>query len=195
MQTDIDLLFTGGNTGPPQAITAGSIPSTGVLDIAEGLMLTGASYDNPVSNFRYSPQSVAFGADFGVGAMRLENLAIGGQAFVSANGALLNVAIQGAVDNLGGSLAGLTWTTFAQTGPSMNAALLIANARIQLPDLPHRALMAAGNQGGMPRFLRLLYQVSGGIFTAGTIALAGMFAPRNSTNAQKFYGGGFSAAP
>lgn len=195
MQTDNNLLFTGGNTGPPQAIRSGSTPSTGALDIATGLMLTGDAYDNPVSNFRYSPQSVAFGMDIGPGDMRMFNYAFGGAAFASATGALLNVAWQGAVDNLGGSLAGLSWVTFAQTGPSMTAALLVANARLQLPNINHRALAAAGTQGAMPRFLRLLYQVSVGTFTAGSIATAGIFVPASSTTGPKFYGGGFIAAP
>jgi hypothetical protein len=43
-----------------------------------------------------------------------------------------------------------------------------------LPDLTRRALFATGTVDGMPRFLRLLYQITG-TFTQGTLTHAGLF--------------------
>jgi hypothetical protein len=195
MQTDVNLLFSGA-AGVGQNI-AGSVnvASTGVYDIQEGLMVTAASYDNPFTLGKFSPQSNAFGEDLGNGPMRLY-----GRAGVSATlpfvgaGATLNIAWQSAVDNLGGTIAGLTWTTVSETGPTLTAALLTANQMIPLPDLTRRALFGSGVQGGMPRFIRLLYQITG-TFTQGTLTYAGLFPTAARDLDDQFYGGGFVVAP
>ncbi len=158
-------------------------------------MVTGATYDNPFTLGKFSPQSTAFGEELGNGPVRLY-----GRAGVSATlpfvgpGATLNIAWQGAVDNLGGTIAGLTWTTISETGPTLTAALLIASAMIALPDLTRRALFATGVQGGLPRFIRLLYQVTG-TFTQGTLTYAGLFPTAARDLDDQFYGGGFTVAP
>jgi hypothetical protein len=195
MQTDVNLLFTGAS-GTGQSIAgSANVASTGVYDIQEGLMVTGATYDNPFALGKFSPQSTQFGEDLGNGPMRLY-----GRAGVSATlpfvgpGATLNIAWQSAVDNLGGTIAGLTWTTVSETGPTLTAALLVANAMIPLPDLTRRALFATGTQGGMPRFVRLLYQVVG-TFTQGTLTYAGLFPVAARDLDDQFYGGGFIVAP
>lgn len=195
MQTDINLLFTGA-AGVGQSIAgSANVPSTGVYDIQEGLMLTGGIYDNPFALAKFSPQSNAFGEDLGNGPMRLY-----GRAGVSAAlpfigaGATLNIAWQSAVDNLGGTIAGLNFVTVSETGPTLTAALMVANAMIPLPDLTRRALFAAGTQGGMPRFLRLLYQITG-TFTQGTLTYAGLFPVAARDLDDQYYGGGFIVAP
>lgn len=193
MQTDTNLLFTGANT-PQNIAGAANVASQGVYDIQEGLMVTTASYDNPFTLGKFSPQSAAFGQDLGNGPKRLY-----GRAGVSATlpfvggGATLNIAWQSAVDNLGGTIAGLTWTTISETGPTLTAALLTANQMIPLPDLTRRALFGSGVVGGMPRFLRLLYQITG-TFTQGTLTYAGLFTQARDLDVQ-FYGGGFIVAP
>lgn len=191
MQTDTNLLFS-----QTQNI-AGSAPvaSTGVYDIQEGLMIVGSTYDNPYSGAKFSPQSNAFGEDLGNGAARLY-----GRAGVSPSlpfagaGATLNIAWQCAVDNLGGTIAGLTWTTISETGPTLTAALMIASAMIPLPDLTKRTLFAAGTQGSMPRFIRLYYQVVG-TFTQGTLSYAGLFPTAARDLDDAYYGGGFVVSP
>lgn len=195
MQTDNNLLFTGSN-GVVQNIAGNvNVPSAGVYDIQEGLMVTGANYDNPFSLGKFSPQSNAFGEDLGNGPMRLY-----GRAGVSATlpfvgaGATLNIAWQVAVDNLGGTIAGLTFVTVSETGPTLTAALLTASAMIPLPDLTRRQLAAAGTQGGMPRFVRLLYQILG-TFTQGTLTYAGLFPTAARDLDDQYYGGGFIVAP
>ena len=192
MQTDVNLLFT----ATPQNI-AGSVnvPSSGVYDIQEGLMVTGANYDNPFLFGKFSPQSTAFGEDLGNGPMRLYGR-LGVSAtlpFVGA-GATLNVAWQCAVDNLGGTIAGLAFITVSETGPTLNAGNLLANAMVPLPDLTKRQLAAAGAQGGMPRFIRLLYQIAG-TFTQGTLTYAGLFPTAARDLDDQYYGGGFVVAP
>lgn len=191
MQTDQNLLFSVNQN----LAGSGNVASQGVYDIQEGLMVVGSTYDNPFLLGKFSPQSNAFGEDLGNGPMRLYGRAgvLSTLPFVGG-GATLNIAWQSAVDNLGGTIAGLTWTTISETGPTLTAALMIANAMIPLPDLTRRALFPAGTQGGMPRFLRLLFQISG-TFTQGTLSYAGMFPTAARDLDDQFYGGGFVVAP
>lgn len=190
MQTDVNLLFSVNQN----LAGSGNVASQGVYDIQEGLMVVGSTYDNPFLLGKFSPQSNAFGEDLGNGPMRLY-----GRAGVSSTlpfvggGATLNIAWQSAVDNLGGTIAGLTWTTISEV-PGYTAAQMIANAMIPLPDLTRRVLFTAGTQGGMPRFIRLLFQISG-TFTQGTISYAGMFPTAARDLDDQFYGGGFVVAP
>ena len=189
-QTDINLIFC---TNQNIAGSA-NVASTGVLDLSEGLMLTGANYDNPSPNFKIPPNQTIWGEDIGIGPMRLFMRAYVSQTLpFIGGGATLNVAYQGAVDNLGGTIAGLTFVTFAETGNYLTAALMTAGAKIPLPDVSRRALAAIGAGGGNPRFLRLLWQITG-TFTQGTIASAGMFMP-SQDNEVGNYGGGFVVAP
>ena len=71
MQTDNNLLFSGANGVVQNIAGSVSVPSTGVYDIQEGLMVTGGTYDNPFLLGKFSPQSTAFGEDLGNGPMRL----------------------------------------------------------------------------------------------------------------------------
>jgi hypothetical protein len=191
MQTDNNLLFSGANGVAQNIAGSASVASTGVYDIQEGLMITTGTYDNPFLLGKFSPQSNAFGQDLGNGPMRLF-----GRAGVSATlpfvggGATLNIAWQVAVDNLGGTIAGLTFITVSETGPTLTAANLLASAMIPLPDLTKRQLTAAGVQGGMPRFVRLLYQIVG-TFTQGTLTYAGLFPTAARDLDDQYYGGGF----
>ena len=194
MQTDVNLLFTGA-AGVGQSLAgSANVASTGVLDLQEGLMITTANYDNPFLYGKFSPQSTDFGADLGVGPWRLMmRMGVSSTLPFVGVGATLNVAIQAASDNLGGTIAGLTWQTISETGPTLTAALLTANARVPLPDFTHRQLAALGTQGNMPRFIRLLYQITG-TFTQGTVTYAGMFMPASDIDIP-YYGGGFVVAP
>ena len=196
MQTDQNLIFDGLNGVAHNIAGSANVPSTGTLDLSEGLMLTGANYDNPTINFKISPQLTVWGEDLGIGPLRLNMTAFVSSTlpFIGA-GATLNIAYQGAIDNQSGVLAGLTWNTFGETGPSLTAANLLASALIPLPDFSRRAAAAAGVNGALPRFIRLLYQITG-TFTQGTIAFAGMSLGRpDAPSTLGNYGGGFAVAP
>ena len=183
MMLDTNLTFTGGNTGSAQAITSTAVASSGVLDLASG-MLTGSTY-------AAAPMTIGaatvFGEDLGNGILRLPFFATIGTAF--SGGTSLNIAIQGAVDAASGSypanISGLTWTTYAETGAIPVASLGTANSQIDLPDWPHRQIKAA-----LPRFIRLLYTPVG-TFSQGTIAFAGMVLQRSDIDVG-YYPSGFS---
>jgi hypothetical protein len=197
--TDINLIFTGSNTGAAQAITSAAVRSTGILDLASGLMITTATY--PASavtggNFLQNA-ALLFGQDLGPGALRLRNVAIIGAAFTG--GTSLNIQIQGAADASGGTypanISGLTWTTYAETGaiPVANLGSPAAagtdpsRSMIDLPDWPERLLTTA-----MPRFISLNY-VPVGTFSAGNISFAGTMVGTPDFNIGK-YPGGFTVA-
>lgn len=200
MQTDTNLLFTGGNTGAAQAITSANVRSTGIFDLGTGLMNTGTTYGAPVvsgGNFLINA-ALLFGEDLGPGAQRLRLLAVIGTAF--SGGTSLNIQIQGAADASAGTypanLSGLTWTTYAETGAipladlgnAAAAAVDPSKSIITLPDFPDRLLTTA-----MPRFISLLY-VPVGTFGAGAISAAGVFLQKPDFNIGK-YVGGFTVAP
>jgi hypothetical protein len=195
MQTDSNLLWTGGNTGGAQAITNAAVRSTGILDLSSGLMNTGTTYlasAQSGGNFNIN-SALVFGEDLGPGALRLRLAAIIGAAFVG--GTSLNIAFQGAVDAAAGTypanLSGLTWTTYAETGAIPVADLGVAPTQftdpsqsiISLPDWPDRLIKTA-----MPRFISLLYTPVG-TFSAGTIATAGLLLGKPDFNIGKYAGG------
>lgn len=142
-----------------QAITV-SAPSS-VYDHLYGL-LTGAAYIAPpaanIGNTSFFGEDLGLGQ--GVGTPRV--VISSSVAFLGA-GVSLQIQFQGAVDNGGGSLAGLAWTTFMQTDV-IAVALLTANARLASFDWPMRKVGQ-----GLPRFVRLNYVVTGGAFTAGVV--------------------------
>lgn len=114
--------------------------------------------------------TAVFGAPdaLGVGGMRPElNITIG-TGLVTANGATLNIALQGAIDTgLAGAYQPGPWNTFVESGP-MTAALCPAGTVVfrcpWLPPFPANL---------RPRYLRLLAQVPAAEnFSAGTIASA-----------------------
>ena len=181
--TDSNLLFVGGVTGSAISITSSAVRSTGILDLATGLMNTGSTYaTSPVS----TGNATVFGEDLSIGPRKFDFVAWIGTAF--AGGTSLNIAIQGAVDASSGTypanLSGLTWTTYAETG-AVPVAVLTANGKIPLPDWPHRQIGAA-----LPRFISLLFTPVG-TFSGGTITTAGMFMPAPH-NPGGLYPSGFS---
>lgn len=194
MQGDTNLFFTGPTSG--QAITTGSVRSTGILDLAQGLMLVGSTY--PVSNLTggnfYQNTSLVFGEDLGPGALRLRFGFLLGAAFVG--GTSLNVQIQGAVDNSGGvypaSIGSLVWNTFSETGPipvaNLAASAVNPNRSFFKLEWPDR--MIATN---MPRFISINY-VPVGTFSQGSILAAGVFTSIPDFNIGQ-YVGGFTVAP
>lgn len=161
MILDANLAFSSAQS----LITNASTASTNVLDLATGVCTSSASY--PITpNLTFGTATV-FGEDLGIGSGIVPKFSISLlTTFLTASAATLNVAIQGAVDNGGGTIAGLTWTTYDETGP-IAAAQLLLNTSIRMW-WPHRIVGAA-----LPRFIRLLYQLPAATsFTAGSINLA-----------------------
>lgn len=78
-------------------------------------------------------------------------------AFQTANAATLNAALQGSTNNA-------TWTTMIQGPAAVAAAALGVGARILEVNVPRPAPGQA-----IPRYLRILYTVGTGIFTAGMV--------------------------
>src|ERR1700744_2780363 len=115
MQTDSNLLFVGGTTGGNLAVTGAAVRSTGILDLATGLMNTGTTY---VAAPLTIGNATVFGEDLGAGFMRFNMSALVAVSF--ASGTSINIAFQGAADASAGTypanLSGLTWTTYAETG-------------------------------------------------------------------------------
>lgn len=180
MQSDVNNIFT----PTPVAILAATVNS-GVYDIEQGLMLTGTTYPLQATVPMTIGSASIFGEDLGIGSQRLELAVYLGTVF--AGGTSLNIAIQGAIDNGGGTFAGLTWVTYAESG-AQPLANLLANEKFPMPDIPHRAIAQ-----NLPRFLRLSY-IPAGTFTGGTVAFAGMVLQRNDNPVGK-YPGGFSVGP
>lgn len=181
-QGDQNLIFSSA-----QAITA-SAGSTGVLDMATGLMLTetGTYATNSTAGLNLTfGNATYFGEDLGIGHGRLELAAWTGAA-AFATGTSLNVAWQLAQDNGGGTIAGLTFVTYA-SGAVIPVASLTPAQIISLPDWPYDAL---GYNNPPPRFVRLFYTVAGSNFSAGTIT-AGVF-NAVSRNRVGSYPSGFS---
>lgn len=155
MLLDVNLQFSNA-----QAITI-TAPSSGVYDEALGTMSTGLTYTNPVGVI--FGNGSAFDNDLGIGAgpgTPRVVVSSGPNAFLS--GVSMRIQFQGAPDNLGGTFAGLTWTTYIQTDDILLAAL-IANTRLASFDWPIRKVGVPA-----PRFIRLNY-VTSGTFTAGVV--------------------------
>lgn len=158
----LDALLSFIPVGGTLSLVAGAgiaIPSTNTIDIL------GSGVGTPPKNI--IGNTTLFGEDSGIGHWKPE-IQIGFlNNFVTANGATLNVAFQGAPDTgaAGGYLPG-TWTTFVETG-AMAVASLVAGGIARLdwpPAFPPNAL---------PRYLRLLFSPPAGTnFTTGTISSA-----------------------
>lgn len=176
MLIDALVSFIGPNT--PLSLIGGAgvaIPSNVIDLIGAGV---GVAPPNIFGN------STVFGMDAGIGQPRMQSEVVVTTAFVTANGASLNIAFQGAPDTgaVGGYLPG-AWTTLEETGP-MAVALLTLSAIIYRPDWP-----PAVPPNFRPRFLRLLFQPSAGAnFTAGAVLapstmgrddVANLYQPRN----------------
>lgn len=112
-------------------------------------------------------QNSVFGSDTGNGLLRPRIIVNIGTTFVTANGATLTPAFQGAPDSgvAGGYQPG-AWQTFSQ-GPALTAAQLTAGNYAELDWPP------AFPANLQPRFLRILFVTPAGTqFTAGIISSA-----------------------
>ena len=196
-QTDINLFFTGGNTGSAQAITSSAVRSTGILDLATGLMNTGTTYSaSPVTtgNATLSGGYPLFGEDLGPGHWRVRLGFLIAATFIG--GTSLNIQVQGAVDASSGSypanLSGLTWTTYAETGAIPQASLTAVaagkanNSGLIVLEWPDRQIIA-----NLPRFISINYNPVG-TFSAGTIGTGAVFVGSLPDFDVQYYPSGFT---
>jgi hypothetical protein len=182
MMLDLNLQFSAA-----QAITA-TAPSTGVLDLATGLMLTGSTYvTNPPLVWG---KSQFFGEDLGIGQSMGVPRVVGAAAtaFTSAGATTLQVSFQGAVDNGGGTIAGLTFNDFMLTQAIPKANITLTR-RIFSFDWPKRTPGTA-----LPRFVRLNYTVATGPFTGGTLNADVTTGPDDASDTLGQYPANYSAA-
>ena len=139
-----------------QAITTSAV-STFTYDILQGLALTtsGGVYTVPPP-YNIVGNSTYFGEDLGIGS------GVGEPTFVVSSGATtpsggtsLQIGIQSAPDNGGGTLAGLTFVPYIQTR-AIPAAAILASSRIASIRFPKREVGQ-----GLYRFVQLAYTVVG----------------------------------
>ena len=185
-QSDINLLFSSA-----QAITA-SAASTNTYDMAQGIVTTsGGTYlTNAAAGLLMTfGNATYYGNDFGIGDNRLKLMAWVGTVF--ATGTSLQISWRGAPDNGGGTIAGLSFTTYA-SGPVVPVASLTAGQILPLPDWPFD-LPGSANSNPPPRFIQLYYTVAGSNFTTGTITAGVVNAA--SYNRLGSYPSGFSVGP
>jgi hypothetical protein len=182
-QGDQNLIFS-----TAQAITA-SAGSTGVYDMAQGLTTESGTYQtNAAAGLPLTfGNATFFGEDLGIGHHRLKLMAWIGTAFATLTS--LQVSWQGAPDNGGSTIAGLTFTTYA-SGPVIPVASLTANQIVPLPDWPFDPPF---QNNPPPRFVRLFYTVAGTNASAGTIT-AGVFNAASYNRVQS-YPSGFQVGP
>lgn len=81
-------------------------------------------------------------------------------AFTTTNSGVLTAALQGSTDNS-------TYTTMIQSQAALTPGALTAGARLMDVTIPRPAPGQA-----LPRYLRMLYTVGVGVFSAGTVTAA-----------------------
>lgn len=149
------------------------IPSQGIID------LIGSGPGTPPPNI--FGNTTVFGSDVGIGGKRPQLDVVIGTGLVTGNGALLNVALQIAIDTgVGGGYLPGTWQTIVETG-NLTAAQCVAGTVVARFDF-----MPAFPANLRPRFMRLLFRVFAGTnFTAGTVSYANITMVRDD-QANKF---------
>lgn len=168
-----------------QAITATAV-STNSIDLLQGLALAsaGGTYAVPPSQIIGNP--TYFGEDLGIGKH------MGVPRFVFTSGAgtpgaatSLVIGISGAVDNGGGTIAGLTFVPYIQTR-AIPLASILANTRLASIDFPKREVGQ-----GLPRFIQAFYTVAGANFTNLTISADLTHGPDDAVDTLGKYGANY----
>jgi hypothetical protein len=160
-----------------QAITS-TAASQSIID------LSGAGAGNAPPDI-FGVQSSVWGQDIGIGdgvSPPVLDVIVG--TALSGNTGTLTVALQYALDAGSPTYVPGTWRTVLQTDV-IAIAQLTAGQKIAEMTMPPRPPIFGG---GFPRFIRLLYTVNSGPFTAGTIAFAGVNTGRDDV---PMYGSGF----
>jgi len=147
-----------------QAVTV-TTPSTNTYDILNGaaLLTAGGTYTVPPNSIIGVNQTF-FGEDLGLGRGMGTPQVVGYTGSGTPGTATsLQVQLQGAPDNGGGTIAGLAFVVYIQTRAILLASI-IASRRLFAFDFPRRQ-----EGDGLPRFINLNYVVAGANFTGLTI--------------------------
>jgi hypothetical protein len=160
--TDGLLNFVGPNYPLSLVIGAGLAARSNIID----LLGIGVGM-NPASQSIIGNRTL-WGTDFGIDMLKAQIQCAVGTAFVTANGATLNVQFQAAPDSgVAGGFQPGAWTTLVETGP-IAAANLTAAAIIARFDYPPAVPVSF-----QPRFISLNFATpTGANFSAGSIANA-----------------------
>jgi hypothetical protein len=135
MFADNNLVFTGGSIlGAAQAVTSSQVLSTGILDMATGLIINSSTVTtyaaaSSVSGVNASGIVTVFAESFGDGSNPLDLWAVIGQTFLG--GTSLQIQLLGAADASSGTypaaISGLTWSVL-DAGPVVPTANLTYSA-------------------------------------------------------------------
>jgi hypothetical protein len=146
-----------------QAVTTTAL-STFTYDILFSSLLNSTSGTYLSSSTVIDGNTAAFGEDLGLGRGKgTPAIEVFTGAGTPAAATSLQVAFQGAVDNLGGTIAGLTFIPYIQTR-GIPLASILSSIRLCAFDLPRREVGQ-----GLPRFINLNYIVVGAPFTGLTV--------------------------
>jgi hypothetical protein len=156
---DQNTYFTA-TTGAPQAVTATAV-STDTYDILQGLMLNTSAGTYTVPPNAIIGNASFFGEDLGggrgVGTPTVEVYNVSTTAPTGATS--LQVQLQGAPDNGGGTISGLTFTPYIMS-QVIPIASILAPRLVCAFDFPKRS----PDNTGLPRFINLNYVVAGSNF-------------------------------
>lgn len=161
---DQNLVLTG--TGAVQGYQ--TITATAVSAFTYDL-LNGAAIANSVGTYTVPPNSIIgnasfFGEDLGLGRGMGTPQVVGYTGPGTPGAATsLTVSLQGAPDNGGGTIGGLTFVAYIQTRAILLASI-IASRRLFAFDFPRRQ-----EGDGLPRFIQLNFTVGGSNFTGLTV--------------------------
>lgn len=146
-----------------QAITA-SAASTNTYD-----MLNGASLNTGSGTYTVPPNSIIgnaefFGEDLGLGrGVGTPSIEVYSGSGTPAAATSLQIAFRGAPDDGNGSISGLTFTPYIETG-AIPLASILSSSQLARFDFPMRQVGK-----GLPRFINLDYIVVGSNFTGLTV--------------------------
>ena len=147
-----------------QAVTV-TAPSANTYDILQGasIVTAGGTYVTPPNSI-IGVNNTFFGEDLGLGRGMGTPQVVGYTGSGTPGAATsLQVQLQGAPDNGGGTIAGLTFVPYIMT-QVIPLASIIASRRLFAFDFPRRQEGLA-----LPRFINLNYIVAGANFTGLTI--------------------------
>lgn len=154
MLNDQNLVFSSG-----QAVTV-TTASTSTYDILTSALLssTGGTYTVPPNAI--IGNATFFGEDLGLGRGKgTPSVEVFTGSGTPGTATSLQVSLQGAPDNGGGTIAGLAFVPYIQTR-AIPLASILSSSRLAQFDFPRREVGQA-----LPRFINLLYTVAGANFT------------------------------
>ena len=163
------------------AFSATPLASTYTYDILTSTRITtsGGTYTVPpnsiIGNATYFGEDLGLGRGKGTPSVEV----FSGATVTKGSATALQIALAGAPDNGGGTLGGLTFTAYIETG-AIPVASILASIRLAAFDFPRRQVGL-----GLPRFIQVQYLASTADFTTLT---ASAYINHGGTSAQTSLG-------